>query len=69
MKYAIVENGVVVNIAVADDPVADNWIEANGAEIGDLWDGQGFSKPAKTPEEIEAELLATRHVLNIVFMS
>ena len=30
MRYAIVdENNVVINVAVAEEPLADNWIEAN----------------------------------------
>lgn len=49
MKYAIIENGVVANIAKADAPLADNWIEASGnVNIGDLWDGESFT-PAPPP--------------------
>ena len=45
MKYAIIENGIVANIAVADAPLAANWIDATGAHIGDVWDGTSFSAP------------------------
>lgn len=37
MDYSIVENNVVVNIAVADAPLADNWHEGNHG-IGATYD-------------------------------
>lgn len=56
MKYAIVENGKVTNIAVADPEFAaqfNNWINANDAKIGDLLvDGQFVDPP------VDLELLA-----------
>lgn len=58
MKYAIIENGNVVNIAVAESPLAENWVEAGRAKIGDVWDGTSFSpSPAGPPtvEEVKAE--------------
>lgn len=64
MKYAIIEDGKVVNIAVADTPLADNWIEAGAAKIGDLWDGQSFTSPPKppgTPDQVKDE--AHRRIL------
>lgn len=45
MHYAIIENGVVVNVAVADEPLADNWIASDGASIGWLWDGSTLFPP------------------------
>lgn len=44
MIYAIIEGGVVVNIAVADYPVKDNWVAAGdeGVYIGDTYDGETF---------------------------
>lgn len=62
MKYAIVINGSVANLAKSDYPLESNWIEAGDfVDIGDLWDGQSFSKPqdpGKSPEEVEAEIVA-----------
>lgn len=58
MKYAIIENGVVVNIAKADAPLADNWIEAGAAKIGDSWDGETFTsppRPAPTAADVASE--------------
>lgn len=45
--FAIVEDGRVVNCALAVAPLFDNWIESDTAAIGDLYDeGAGiFSKP------------------------
>lgn len=62
MKYAIVENGVVVNLAVADEPLEANWIEFDGpVTLGDLWDGAAFSPapiPQRSPDEVQAEVVA-----------
>ncbi|MEQ8257557.1 MAG: hypothetical protein RH980_16045 [Roseovarius confluentis] len=52
MKYAIIEDGIVVNIAVADAPLAENWIEAGTARRGDLWDGTSFSSPPSPPTAV-----------------
>ena len=65
MKYAIIENGTVVNIAVADFPVSDNWIEAANAKIGDKWnEGQFFSVfPSPTVDMVKQE--ASRRITAI----
>jgi hypothetical protein len=47
MRYAIIENGKVVNIATADKPLGKNWVKSNGAKIGDLYDGDKFTTPEK----------------------
>ena len=45
MQFAIIEDNTVVNVAVADAPLADNWVASGAAAIGDLYiDGQ-FVKP------------------------
>jgi hypothetical protein len=56
MKYAIIQNGFVTNVAVAEAPLEDNWIASEVAAIGDSYiDGQ-FVKPqvisAPIPESI-----------------
>jgi hypothetical protein len=45
--YAIIGGGIVANIAEADEAFAqeNGWIPAAGSAIGDLWDGQSFTKP------------------------
>jgi len=45
MKYAIIENNTVTNVAVADEPLADNWIKSDVAEIGDTYENGEFIKP------------------------
>lgn len=44
MIYAIIADGVVVNVAVADYPVENNWVEAGSESvyIGDTYDGEHF---------------------------
>lgn len=56
MKYAIVENGVVVNVAKADAPVAPNWIESDTAGIGWTYDGETFTEPEPLTEPVPAEV-------------
>ena len=49
MKYAIVENGIVMNIAVSNRPVAANWHAIPTGcpvAIGDSYDGELFRSPA-----------------------
>ena len=55
MRYAIIENNIVTNIAVADEPLADNWFEARGCEIGDIWDGESFTAPPISEKDTESE--------------
>jgi hypothetical protein len=45
--YAIIVGGKVANIAEADEAFAqeNGWIPAQGGAIGDLWDGESFTKP------------------------
>jgi hypothetical protein len=60
MKYAIIQNNTVVNVAVADAPLADNWIASEVAAIGDTYENGAFIKPpppVKTPEELQAEIV------------
>ncbi len=59
-KFAIVENGVVVNSAIAHAPIAPNWIESD-AGIGWI-DNNGTLEPPPIPvksrrEEIQARLI------------
>jgi hypothetical protein len=65
MKYAIIEDGTVVNIAKADAPLADNWIEAGAAEIGDTWDGETFTTPGPTSEQIAEQQTARRRAMAV----
>jgi hypothetical protein len=52
MRYAIIENGIVVNIAEAEFPLADNWIAGETANRGDTYVDGTFipSEPEPEPE-------------------
>ena len=45
MKYAIIENGVVTNIAMADGPLFPNWVETSTAGIGWTYSNGVFAAP------------------------
>ncbi len=51
MKYAIVQNGVVVNIAIADNPLDANWIRSDEAGIGWLLIDGVLVAPEVDPNE------------------
>ena len=53
MKYAIIENGVVVNIAESESALESNWVPGKHAKIGDIYaDGQ-FTTPAPVVDPLE----------------
>ena len=59
-KFAVVENGVVVNTAVADAPLAENWIPFDeSVAIGYLWDGEAFTPPLP-PEPVIPQSVTMR---------
>jgi len=48
MNYAIIENGIVVNIAVSNHQLAANWVAIPTGcpvSIGDSYDGAVFKSP------------------------
>ena len=45
MHYAIIENNLVVNIAVADEPLESIWIATETGCIGDRYEDGQFIKP------------------------
>lgn len=45
MKFAIIENGIVTNVALADGPIAPNWIETDTAGIGWTYENGVFTAP------------------------
>lgn len=62
MQFAIIENNTVTNVAVAEAPLADNWITSKVAAIGDLYENGQFIKPqppTKSPEEIKTEIVTS----------
>lgn len=57
MRYAIVENGVVSNVVVADAPMGRNWVKTDEAGPGWLYDGSTFTPIAENnPLDILTEV-------------
>lgn len=46
MRYAIIENGKVINIALADSPLGENWIPSDVAAPGWVYQDGVLSAPA-----------------------
>ena len=60
MKFAIIENGVVSNVVVADAPLESNWVETDQAGPGWLYqEGEFLPPPPVVPTKAEQE--AKRH--------
>lgn len=60
MKFAIIENGVVSNVVVADAPLESNWVETAQAGPGWLYqNGEFLPPPPVVPTKAEQE--AKRH--------
>lgn len=57
MRFAIIEDNKVANIAIADEPIADNWIASDTAQIGDSYADGKFTPPAPN---IDAQWAAVR---------
>lgn len=57
MRCAIIENGVVVNIAIAELEYAQDqgWVSSGVAQIGDTWDGETFISPPAPPPDPEGQ--------------
>jgi hypothetical protein len=59
--FAIVKSGKVVNIALSEAPLADNWVQSDVACIGWDYDGTTFTPspepvlPSPTAEEVRTE--------------
>ena len=53
-RWAIIKSGVVVNIAIGDAALEDNWVLAQGAAIGDHYADGAFVGPQTTAPVPEA---------------
>lgn len=57
VRYAVIEQGIVTNVVIADPELAasNGWIEAVGS-VGPGWtyDGGNFAEPAPAPEPVPA---------------
>jgi hypothetical protein len=61
MKFAIIEDNIVVNIAVAAGPLASNWVASEEARIGDKYIGGQFVRPLPDPAPVAATVRAERN--------
>ena len=61
MQYAIIENNIIVNVAEADAPLADNW-EPLQADAGIGWTRTGTGQPFEAPavESVAQDTRVTR---------
>lgn len=64
MKYAIIENGKVINIAIADAPMGPNWVQNDTAGIGWSYNGTVFTAPVQPPAPVQP-----RHITRLAFLS
>ena len=58
-RYAVINDGVVVSHALADDAafaVAQGWVPAGDSNIGDLWDGENFTTAPPAPPVVPASV-------------
>jgi len=64
MRVAIIEDGVVANIAIANLEFAQEqgWVASETAQMGDSWDGVTFTSPP-APEPIPAPPPPTKEEL------
>jgi len=64
-KYAIIENGKVINVAESNTKLANNWVKTSKAKKGDAYDGSKFTPSVKsvtTPPKIPLDELITKLV-------
>lgn len=67
MRYAIIKDGIVTNVAYCEDPqfaAAQGWLACEATvQPGDLYDGTAFTRPepvapVEPPKPTKEELLA-----------
>ena len=74
MKFAIIENGIVANVVVADEALASNWVETDQAGPGWLYQGGEFLPPppvvpTKAEQEANRKAAYTAEADPLFFMS
>ena len=52
MRYAIIENNLVINTVISESPLDENWILSDYAKIGDSYINNVFIAPPAPPEAI-----------------
>lgn len=69
MRYAIVENGVVINVAESEEALAPNWFQADEPQIGWLYDGQDFIPPVVEPVPVVPQQVTRRQALQALLLA
>ena len=65
-NFAIIESGKVVNVALSETALADNWVQSDEAQIGWTFEGGQFVPPPPPPEPTPEEILAAERAGMIV---
>jgi hypothetical protein len=55
MRYAIIENEIVINVAEAEAAFGENWVQSDTAGIGWAYSGGVFTAPPAPPEPPEVQ--------------
>lgn len=63
MRAHIIENGVVINTVLVEE-LAPNMVEATNGSIGDLYDGNSFTKPA--PITVVPQVISKRQCVLVL---
>ena len=66
MKFAVVENGIVTNMVIADAALEANWVQTDEAGIGWLYDGATFSAPPEKPAPVPASMSFAQLLIGLV---
>jgi hypothetical protein len=60
MRYSVIENGIVVNVAESESALSESWVQSDSAKIGDSFDGSVFSAPNPSLIELATDARETR---------
>lgn len=68
MRFAIVENGIVINVVESELPLDPSSIASDSANIGDIWDGNNFKieDPNKKMQDKIASIRYMKEVKGII---
>lgn len=65
MRYAYIQNGVVINVVVAESSLNADYVQSDAAEIGDTYANGVFTRPAPViPVPSEVSPAQFRRALN-----
>ncbi len=56
--FAVIKDGRVANIVLADKPMAENWVLSSKAAIGDEYANGRFTKPQVSEKEVKKDRIS-----------